>query len=396
MNSHPEADRSASAFPNEAEAAREFERFVAEQAPVDVAAASWWVRRQDGLTPDEEAEFQQWQAADAAHAQALAQLQRLWGRMDDLSEEDIESLSAAAPSPEAIVSPGQVVPLTSPAVAGSPGFSALPSAPGGRGRRGRLLSWMPRVAVAAAVLAMVAGGWHGWDVWQHQAVYQQYFSTVRGQLKEVHLPDGSTLWLDTATRAEVTLYRQRREVRLSEGQVLFAVQPNPDQPFDVMAGHTRVTVVGTRFSVRHTHSGLSGSGGVSVVVEEGRVRVASQSAAGHVQLAQGDEVVELGAGQSVMASARGALRAVVRQPTAPAPWREGRVTFTGTSLAQALAELERYGDTGLFVRDPAVAALRVQGSFDVRHLDAFARSLPQVLPVRLQRRQEGLMEIVLR
>jgi len=47
------------------------------------------------------------------------------------------------------------------------------------------------------------------------------------------------------------------------------------------------------------------------------------------------------------------------------------------------------------VRDPAVAALRVTGSVDLRRVGDFTRSLPQVLPVRLEPR-EGSVEVMLR
>ena len=40
----------------------------------------------------------------------------------------------------------------------------------------------------------------------------------------------------------------------------------------------------------------------------------------------------------------------------------------GVPLAQALAEFERYGDTGLVVRDPAIAALKVHGSFELQQV----------------------------
>lgn len=103
--------------------------------------------------------------------------------------------------------------------------------------------------------------------------------------------------------------------------------------------------------------------------------------------------IELGAGQSVSADAAGALGLVSTGAAAPAAWREGRVSFDGVPLAQAIAEFERYGDTGLVVRDPAVAALMVHGSFELQQVGAFARALPQVLPVRL-RRIDGRSEII--
>ena len=143
-----------------------------------------------------------------------------------------------------------------------------------------------------------------------------------------------------------------------------------DRPFDVLAGSVKVTVVGTQFAVRHT----AGSP-VQVAVQEGQVRV---SAAGP------SDAVLLTAGQQVQADGDGRLSAVGAVPPAGiAPWRDGRVSFDNVPLSQALAEFERYGPTRLAVRDPAVAAMRLSGTFDPRRLDNFRKALPKVLPVRL-------------
>jgi transmembrane sensor len=319
----------------------------------DQAAARWLVRRQDGLAPDETAEFEAWLAAAPAHRAALERLEGTWRRLDTLPAAELAALRART-------------------------RAATPPRRGWQGTR----RWMP-LAAAACALFVVAGGW---ALWQQQPVYAKTFATARGQQLDVQLPDGSALRLDTATRAEVTLYRQRREVRLPEGQAHFSVQADAERPFDVLAGPLRITVVGTRFSVRHTQAGLD-AGGVRVTVEEGRVRVAPADPAA------GAEPRLLGPGEAVAGDAGGRLRSAPASPAAGALlWREGRANFENTPLAQALAEFERYGPTGLTVRDPAVAAMRINGSFDLRQFDAFAKALPQVLPVRLQPR-EGTTEI---
>lgn len=373
--------------------ARDFAEFIAGQAPLDAAAASWLVRRLDGMTPEEEAEFEEWLAADPAHAEALAQMEDVWGRMDELPGEGVDALKAGlAPGVADGMPPSQVA---SPTPRAPQPLRPQPASPGRRAWFLDLGRLMPQAAAAAAAFGIVGGGWYGWDAWQRRPTFIQSFATQRGQQQEVNLPDGSTLWLDTATQVDVALYRQRREVRLSEGQVFFAVQADPEQPFDVFAGATRVTVVGTRFSVRCTRSGVGEEGSVSVVVEEGRVRVAGRSDAAR-ELAAAGAFVELDAGRSVTADAAGALGPVGSGAPAAAAWREGRIDFNGTPLAQALAEFERYGNTGLAIRDPAVAALKVQGSFDLRHVGAFARALPQVLPVLLKPADGGKTEIVAR
>lgn len=326
--------------------------FLAQQSSLDAQAANWLVRRQDGLDDREEAAFQQWLAASAAHATAYAQLAHTWDGLDALPDATIARLR----------------PVPASKVAPSP----------------RRLAWLMqlfqpmRLAGAAVICAVLAGGW---QYWLHQPVYSASFASARGEQLTVELPDGSTLRLDTATRADVTLYRQRREVRLPEGQALFTVAPDKARPFEVLAGPMRVTVLGTRFSVRHTHSGLYGDG-ANVQVEHGTVRVAGSGTA-----------VELAAGQAVRSDAAGKLAALAgATPEDALLWREGRAHFNNTPLRQALAEFERYGPTGIRLADPAVGELRLNGSFNLREVASFRRALPQVLPLRLH--GEGAVTII--
>lgn len=317
---------------------------------VDLAAATWQVRRQDGLTAQEEAQFQAWLAADAAHRQAHARMDGVWDGLGELHPAAVAQLAGSVPRPR----------------------RSLP----------RLAASLAAVALAFTVLG---AGWLGWDHYQRQPVFAESFASARGQQLDVHLPDGSVLKLDTATRVDVTLYRNRREVRLPEGQAMFSVRHDHGKPFEVLTDTLRVTVVGTRFAVRNTHAGY-GQAGEAVTVEEGRVRVAPLHA--------GAPALELAAGESVQASRAGALGTVDSRHTHGALlWREGRLSFEGTPLAQAVAEFERYGATGLVINDAEVAAMRVNGSFDTRQAADFGAALPLVLPVRL-RQHGGVTEIV--
>jgi transmembrane sensor len=254
-------------------------------------------------------------------------------------------------------------------------------APAGPSRR-RFL--MPALAVASVAAVAGSAGLLGWRHWQAQPVFVQAFGTQRGQQAEVTLPDGSRLRLDTATRLEVAYYRQHREVTLLDGQAVFGVQADAARPFHVLAGPVGVTVVGTRFSVRYT-PGQPGSEGVQVAVEEGRVRVVRRDGAPGEALRGLPGAIELAAGQQVRTDAAGALAPVQAVPgEGIATWRDSRISFVDTPLAQALAELERYGSTGLVVRDPAVAAMRLSGTFDPRDAQTLRRVLPSALPVRLR------------
>lgn len=390
---------------------REFEAFAQEQNPLDLEAATWVARRRSGLSDERAAELRAWLEADPSHAQAFEDMDATLGDVQQLPDDDVAQLKAALPERD----PAEQTAPPHPHHSGT----SLPRQPrltrsgwgtAATGVLGLLRPLMPRFTGAALAVVMVGGGWMGWSHWQGQPVFEQSFATERGQQLKVALPDatgqgakGSTLQLDTETQARVRLYRDRRDVHMHSGQAMFTVHGDAQRPLHVYAGALRITVVGTRFSVRHTGTGLD-AGRTVVSVEEGRVRVENRKPGGDhskgpkdmaaVDAEAASPAVELTAGQTVTADAQGHLGPVSTLTAgAIAPWRDERISFDQTPLSQAIAEFERYGHTGLVVRDPAVGALPVGGSYSLRQWRQFADTLPQVLPVRLVRRGD-VLEVV--
>lgn len=370
---------------------RELAGYVPTGDAVDQQAAAWLLRRERGLGAQAEAQFQAWLAQSPAHSAAFARHRGSWAELDALPTDELRRLRDG-------LSPSGA-PASEPAAPRGPRGGAWHGAHARVGLEG-LRGWLPQATAAALAVTVAAGGWLGYDHWLNRALFSQTFATARGQMLDVTLPDGSRLQLDTATRAEVRLYRQRREVRLPQGQGAFQVQADPDRPFDVLAGPMRITVLGTRFSVGYTADAAAPGGtpgGVRVAVEEGRVKVAPTSApvdAGDDPLEDGAGVL-LTAGQAVSADSSGRIAPVSQVVAAAfAPWRDGRIAFDNTPLSQVLADFERYGDTRLRIADPAVAALRISGSVDARKADNFARALPRALPVALRDDADGYRTIV--
>ncbi|MDX5410681.1 MAG: FecR domain-containing protein [Thauera sp.] len=348
---------------------REFEAFARAHDRLDIEAAAWAARRRDGLDPAGEAALQRWLGTGPRHRAAFEDMTAMLDRVGRL------------PCDAATLCPPQ-----------RPASARVPHRPEGemgRRRRPGLPQFFPRAAVAALAFVVCASGL-GWKWSLTRPTFEHAYATERGQQLSLHLPDavtldgpGSLLQLDTLSQADVRLYRDRREVRLQQGQAMFAVQSDPQRPFQVRVGPLQITVIGTRFSARHTASGLN-PGRTVIVVEEGRVSVS-----------RGDRRIELGAGQMLVADGEGHLAPVAAPPDAVAPWRNGRLSFDQTPLAEALAEFERYDVTGVIVRDPAVAKLPVGGSYKVEHFERFVKTLPKVLPVDIVQR-DSAMEIVAR
>jgi ferric-dicitrate binding protein FerR (iron transport regulator) len=100
----------------------------------------------------------------------------------------------------------------------------------------------------------------------------QQFKTEIGEQRSVLLKDGSRVTLNTASKIEVDMRKDRRLVRLVEGEAFFDVTHDAIRPFKVRAGNAVLSDVGTQFNVdmRPTRT--------TVTVIEGRVAVDSKMA----------------------------------------------------------------------------------------------------------------------
>jgi transmembrane sensor len=324
---------------------------------IDFQAAQWLLRHDAGLAAPELAALHAWLAADARHQHAWDALARTDALLASLPAQRVAAFSRpAAPAP---ASPSLLGRLASVRLAASR---------------------LPRGALAGGCLLLC--GLLAWPLAGHlrQPGFQHDYSTARGQFATQILPDGSRIELDSGSAVDVALYRDRRSVRLLRGQAMFHVHADAARPFQVVAGAATATVLGTHFAVRHVDSTTQ------VSVAQGTVRVEGASGAPGAVLRAGDTVTVTP--QGMQAPARVSAQAVGN-------WRTGRLDFEDATLAEALAEFERYGDTGLVLGDPALAGLRLNGSFDARLPAQFAAALPLALPVRLLR-QEGKLHILAR
>lgn len=238
-------------------------------------------------------------------------------------------------------------------------YTALTS-PRSPGRR-RLLTAVPLV-LGAGGLAATQLPWDAWRADLHTPVGQQGQHT---------LADGSRITLNTDSAIDVRVSPHERRIVLRRGEVHIASRPDtqvPPRPLRVATPLGTVTALGTRFVVR-LHDDR-----VWVAVTEGAVRIALQgaSAAG--------PVVEAGHGTSFS----GGHVQPVRAAPHPDGWMQGALFADNMRLDDFLAELSRYR-AGRLGCDPAVAGLRLSGSYPLDDTDRILAALEGTLPVRTTR-----------
>ncbi|MFW6370779.1 MAG: FecR family protein [Bacteroidota bacterium] len=105
---------------------------------------------------------------------------------------------------------------------------------------------------------------------QMNPTHAEVISAENQWVKEVILPDGSTVALNSNSRLEYSkkFDEKVREVTVT-GEAFFDVAPDPDRPFIINAGDARVKVLGTSFNVNAYPAAES----VEVIVETGIVQV---------------------------------------------------------------------------------------------------------------------------
>ena len=97
--------------------------------------------------------------------------------------------------------------------------------------------------------------------------YVQGVATDVGEFRNVLLPDGSVVGLNTNSVVEIVYSAAERRIRLTRGEAFFTVAKNPNRPFWVEADGVSVRAVGTAFDVRDRPDAIE------VLVREGKVQV---------------------------------------------------------------------------------------------------------------------------
>lgn len=339
-------------------------------AEVEEEAAAWvWRLDDEAASGRERAEFERWLRRDPRHRTAFEELGGVWRSLDELAEAKREERVATFVAEE----------------------QRLRVAHGAAPRHGRLRRAAPWAMAAMLVMAV------GFGFWLQRGTEAQTLATAVGQQRSVTLADGSTVRLNTNTILDTHFNRRQREIHLQKGEALFDVARNPERPFIVIAGDTRVRATGTAFNVR-IHDG----GAVEVVVTEGTVEVLPVTSPATapvpevqaVATAVPPDVRELIAGQRFhpQAPLQVDTLSAVSMGNALA-WREGAIVFDGEPLVRAIEELNRYADTRLVVADEAIHDMRIGGRFRTGDVDGFIEALTRAFPVTARRASDNLIYI---
>lgn len=303
---------------------------LSRSSPLEQAAA-WKVRLTSGeATTEDRAAFEAWLDADAAHRQAYEQVEKFWGRFDDLNP------SAAR--------------------------GALGEPPA------RSRAWKKTGTLLSAVVALAAG----WSLLQSSTgqYYLADYRTVAGEQRVIELDDRSRITLNTHSAIDVDYAHGQRLITLHQGEILLEVATDSERPFIVRTGHGTARALGTKYLVSRVNDRTS------VAVIESAVRVCTpETGWGGTQ----PVCVDLQPDQGVPAIGP-AMQPQTVDIQMLTSWTRGYLALDNRPLTEVLDELKRYRAGTFYYNDTSLADLRVSGVLPLddseRALDMLARLLP--------------------
>lgn len=288
---------------------------------IELRAAAWVIRSSEGPFSDaEQHELDTWLAGDTRRLGAYVRAQAIWV--------DVDRVAALG------------------------GLSAAPVPPR------RAWRWQP-MAMAASLTALMVGGYVGYDHFAGR------ISTARGEVRQIALEDGSTVFLNGGSTIQVRYDKGERHVILRGGEASFRVAHNKARPFIVTADGVSVRAVGTEFAVS-----MAQPDDVAVTVAEGVVKIDDKAHSGTQQQQY------LGRNQQLVSTRTGTRRAnldaseVGRQLA----WRSGMLVFRGQMLGAAAEEVNRYAAVPVVINDPTLGRAEFMGVFHVGDSRAFAEA----------------------
>lgn len=228
---------------------------------------------------------------------------------------------------------------------------------------------LAKLGVVAALFVGSVFAFNAWQTWQATPLETIAQNSASGHIVDRYLSDGSKLTLDASSNVKVSYYRDKRYVKLVQGQAVFEVVKDAGRPFVVESDQARITVKGTRFTVNMVNHKTV------VAVDHGKVLVEP-----------------LVAGQANSMLLTNGEVAEVKQDVSPVKlnkpakdyfaFLQGKLIFDGAPMSEVTETLSRYHQPSLVNHSTTHA--EISAVADVKTLDQFIKTLPSVAPVALQ------------
>lgn len=201
----------------------------------------------------------------------------------------------------------------------------------------------------------------------NEVVELQYVekSNPSGQRTMIHLPDGSTVWLNanSSVRYEKSFRDSLRRINL-KGEAFFNVKKDPTRAFVVNTGNTEVVALGTSFNINSYDINQ-----IKVSLATGKVKVSANGT-------KPPEAQILKPGSSLIyLSQKGEFQNSEFDYKKDILWTEGMLYFESADFEGIIKKLERWYGVQFTIKFNGIAVPPYTGDFDNESLENVLKSM---------------------
>lgn len=192
------------------------------------------------------------------------------------------------------------------------------------------------------------------------------------------LPDGTKGWLNSGSSLEYQIpFSTNRKVSI-KGEAWFHVTKDEAHPFEVLAGKSKVKVLGTKFNM----NAYPEENFVEVVLEEGKVDFSAPGIEDAIEMKPDERLVytsdsiNIGIADSYKYSA----------------WKEGKLVFKGDPMSEVARRIERWYNVDVELVDKQLEKYVIRGTFQDDSLEDVFKYLSMTSPVKYRIMDRKLQE----
>ena len=339
-----------------------------ENSQVEIAASEWLARMDRGLTAEEQDQYTEWLAKDAAHRNAIARYQMDW--------EDYDRLAGIHLRSHARIDPDLLAPEN------------LPPRKGRKFIRNILwISALPFAALVALVFYVTLT-----KPTDSSGLNLQPAVELLARIEQRTLEDGSVIEINRGAEVEVAYTASERWVYLLKGEASFQVAKDPGRSFIVNVAGVDVRAVGTVFSVRLSEEE------VDVIVTEGKVQVKPTVSSIKSEQPIPEAFLEIGQRAKVDLRAESLVVEVTSIDETEIEevhlWQPRLLDYDQILLGEIVKEFNSSNPIQVVLSDPSLESISLSSSFWSDNVEGFVRLMESSFGMEAEWR--GSREIVLR
>jgi len=181
------------------------------------------------------------------------------------------------------------------------------------------------------------------------------------------LPDGTKGWLNSGSTLEYKYpFCNNRHIKIF-GEAWFDVAHDKNHPFEISAGKSSITVLGTKFNL----NAYPEDNYVEVVLEDGKVEFSTPGLPSNIEMKPDERLV----------FRDGTVNINVTDTYKYSAWKEGKLVFRSDPMAEVARRIERWYNVKIVLVDKALEKYIIRGTFQDDSLNEVLHYLSMTSPI---------------